>query len=161
MRTSCENTIAQKEHKLVLIGTFIVIDVSKKECILDMFMNCLLITNPVENKDHEILSFLASHHIEYDTASDSMMAIQKAHQNMFDVVVLNAEKTESQIERAIRILKQCNPKVRILVRTDTNSRELESKIRQENIFYYHLNSFGDNEFTVALGSALELAKGVK
>ena len=106
-----------------------------------MFMNCLLITNPVENKDQEILSFLANHHIEYDTAS--------------------AEKTESQIERAIRILKQYNPKVRILVRTDTNSRELESKIRQENIYYYHLNSFGNNEFTVALGSALELAKGVK
>ncbi len=124
-------------------------------------MNCLLITNPVETTDQEIFSFLHNHHVEYDTASDSMAAIQKAHQHLFDVVVLSAGKTERQIDRAIRVLKQCNPRVRILVRTDTNSRELESKVRKENIFYYHLNSFGNQEFTTALSSALDILKGLR
>ena len=121
-------------------------------------MNLLLITKPEQNRA-ELLSFLSSHHVNFDTADDQLLGIQKAYQSLYDVVVLDAEGSY-HIDKAIRILKECNPKVRIIVRADLNSRELEIKIRKENIFYYHVNSFGNQEFTSALSSALELDKKV-
>lgn len=119
-------------------------------------MNVLLITKPNQNKQN-LLSFLNVNKVEFDMADDQLVGIQKAHQNKFDVVVLDTDGNY-QIDRAIRILKDCNPKVRIIVRAEMNTRELETQARKESIFYYHVNSFGDHEFTSALSSALELNK---
>lgn len=121
-------------------------------------MNCLLITSLPENVDQDIVRFLQNHHVDFDTANDQLIGIQKAHQSIYDVVILNAEGCGYHIDSAIRILKECNPQVRIIVRTEANSRELETAVRKENIFYYHVNSFGLQEITSALSSALELNK---
>lgn len=120
-------------------------------------MNCLLITNVPEQADPEIISYLQRHQVDYETAADQMIAIQKAHQSVYDVVVLHAENCP-QVDRAIRILKDCNPQVRIIVRAGHNSRDLETAVRKENIFYYHVDSFGPQEITAALGYALGLSK---
>ena len=122
-------------------------------------MNLLLITKPDQNRS-SLLSFLSSHQIDFDTAENQLIGIQKAYQSQYDVVVLDAEEESYQIDKAIRILKERNPKVRIIVRTEHNTRELEIKIRKESIFYYHVNSFGNQEFSSALSSALELDKKV-
>jgi DNA-binding response OmpR family regulator len=122
-------------------------------------MHLLLITKSEQNRP-ELLSFLTSNQINFDTAEDQLVGIQKAYQSQYDVVVLDAEEGSYHIDKAIRILKDCNPKVRIIVRTELNTRELEIKVRKENIFYYHVNSFGNQEFTSALSSALELDKKV-
>jgi DNA-binding response OmpR family regulator len=121
-------------------------------------MNCLLITCLADNIDQDIVHFLQMHNVDFDTANDQLTAIQKAHQNLYDVVVLNAESSAYHIDSAIRILKDCNPQVRIIVRTEANSRELETAVRKENIYYYHVNSFGLQEITTALSSALDLNK---
>ena len=118
-------------------------------------MNCLLVANTREKIDQEIISLLRTHHVDYEMVDDSYTAIQKAHENLYDVVVLNAEETGGHIDSALRILKECNPRVRIIVRTEENSIDLELAVRKANIFYYHLNSFGAQEITAALSSALE------
>ncbi len=122
-------------------------------------MNLLLITKAERNKS-DLMSFLKNHQIDFDLAEDQLIGIQKAYQIQYDVVVLDAEEERYHIDKAIRILKERNPKVRIIVRTELNTRELEIKVRKENIFYYHVNSFGNQEFTTALSSALELDKNV-
>lgn len=134
-------------------------DVTKRSVNCNDKMNLLLITKAEQNKA-ELLSFLNMNHIEFDTAEDQLIGIQKAYQSRYDVVVLDAEEGRYHIDKAIRILKDCNPKVRIIVRTEANTRELEIRVRKENIFYYHVNSFGNQEFTSALSSALELDKKV-
>ena len=120
-------------------------------------MNVLFITKAQQNKS-DIDSFLQTNRVEFDMTDDQLIGIQKAHQSKFDVVVMDAELNNDQIDKAIRIFKNCNPNVRIIVRTDINSRELEILVRKEHIFYYHLNSFGNQEFQSALSSALELNK---
>lgn len=120
-------------------------------------MNVLFITKAQQNKS-DIDSFLQTNRVEFDMTDDQLIGIQKAHQSKFDVVVMDAELNNDQIDKAIRIFKNCNPNVRIIVRTDINSRELEILVRKEHIFYYHLNSFGNQELQSALSSALELNK---
>lgn len=118
-------------------------------------MNVLLITK-AHTYETDLIHFFQLNEISFDVADNELLGIQKAHQNIFDIVVLDADASNQQIDQAIRILKDCNPKVRIIVRTDTNSRHLECLVRKESIFYYHVNSFGNQEFTSALSSALEL-----
>ncbi|MBN1466308.1 response regulator [candidate division KSB1 bacterium] len=119
-------------------------------------MNCLLITKPDQNRT-DLVSFLQRNGVEFDMTDDALLAIEKAHENRYDVVVMDAG--DGLIDRTIRILKECNPAIRIIVRTDLNSRELEMLIRKESIFYYHVNSFGIQDVTSALGAALELEIG--
>jgi len=120
-------------------------------------MNVLFVIKPEQNKI-DLLTFLRRNKIDFDTADNQLLGIQKAHESMYDVVVLDAEKGAYEIDKAIRIFKECNPKVRIIVRTELNTRELETQVRKESIYYYHVNSFGNQEFTSALSSALELNK---
>ncbi|MBN1478732.1 hypothetical protein EH223_17370 [candidate division KSB1 bacterium] len=118
-------------------------------------MNVLLITK-THSTETDLVNFLQLNQVNFDIADNELVGIQKAHQNTFDIVVMDADESDQQIDQAIRILKDCNPKVRIIVRTDANSRDLECQVRKESIFYYHVNSFGNQEFTSALSSALEL-----
>jgi len=120
-------------------------------------MNCLLITKSGQN-EAEIIPFLRVNDVDYVLTHDQLFGIEKAHEYTFDVVVVDMLDNGFQIDKTIRILKDCNPHVRIIVRTDYNSRELETLVRKESVFYYHVNSFGNQDFTSALSAALELNK---
>lgn len=88
--------------------------------------------------------------IEHDLGS----AINRAQNARFDVIVLDANIKGIPIEQAIHILRDIDPGVKIIVKTKENSKELEAKVRQEKIFYYHLESFGAEDLRLAIRSAL-------
>lgn len=88
--------------------------------------------------------------IEHDLGS----AINRAQNARFDVIVLDANIKGIPIEQAIHILRDIDPGVKIIVKTKENSKELEAKVRQEKIFYYHLESFGTEDLRLAIRSAL-------
>lgn len=119
-------------------------------------MSCLLLTDGAKQIDQMLMEFLNSYKIEFETASDQLTAIQLAHYTKYDVVILNAADLGQHIERAIHIFKECNPKVKIIVWTQKNSRDLETKVRKESIYYYHVESFGFQDLISALISALKL-----
>ncbi|MDZ7316836.1 MAG: response regulator [candidate division KSB1 bacterium] len=119
-------------------------------------MNCLLISHKLERNQDELIAFLRRHHVEVDTAEDQWNGLHKAHQKQYDVVVLDAESVGDPIDGAIRLLRDCNPMVRIIVQAEKNSRDLEAAARKEKIFFYHVTSFGKKEIKTALSYALGL-----
>jgi DNA-binding NtrC family response regulator len=119
-------------------------------------MNCLFIVDPGKSNIVSLAGFLSEKDIAFETISDPMAGIQRAQEQHFDVFVLDADLKRIRIECAIRILKGCNPFARIIVQADSNSRRLEAKIRKEQIYYYHLNSFGVKELALAVFTALGL-----
>ena len=122
-----------------------------------MIMNCLFIMNE-SSCSPEVVSYLSNNDVVYEIADDQLCGIQKAQETRYDVIILDVSELNFHIDNAIRIIKECNPNARIIVRTDQNSKELEAKVRKEKIFYYHVTSFGINDFTTALASALQLNK---
>lgn len=81
-------------------------------------------------------------------------AINRIQKARFDVIVLDANIEGMPIERTIQILRGIDPAAKIIVKTSENSMELEAKVRQERIFYYHLDSFGYDDLYLAIKSAL-------
>ncbi len=55
---------------------------------------------------------------------------------------------------AISIIKNMYHKLPIIVTTDENNPELESRVRQMGIFYYHVKSFGMDELMLAISNAI-------
>ena len=121
-------------------------------------MNCLLITDPKAVVARDLLNFLQSNQVPCLTISDPLTGIQKAQEQHFDVILLDAKPKGIKIDKAIQILKGCDPKARIIVHTVKNSKNLESAVRKQQIFYYHLDSFGIDDLRLAISSALGLRK---
>lgn len=88
------------------------------------------------------------------TEPDLFTAIQLAQRKHFDVIVIKARTEDLQVDRAIPVLKSLDPKAKIIIHTDNNSRIFEARIRKEQIFYYHIDSFGFEDLKLAICSAL-------
>lgn len=88
--------------------------------------------------------------IEHDLGT----AINRAQNKRFDAIVLNAKIEGMSIEKTIQILRTIDPNTKIIVKTNSNSKRLEAKVRKEKIYYYHLNSFGLDDLRLAIRSAV-------
>ncbi len=117
-------------------------------------MNCLLISNPQCNETKQLLEYLQSQHVLVETITEAIVGIEKAQEQHFDVIVMDAKPKGIKIDKAIRLLKGCIPNARIIVHTNENSKRLEANVRKEQIYYYHINSFGMQDLTTAVATAL-------
>ena len=115
----------------------------------------ILIIDDRKNEDLQIfISLLSDRKIETAIESDLGTAIHRVQTDNFDAVVLDAKVSGMPVERTIQILKNIDPKMKIIVKTDNNSKDLEAKVRQETIYYYHLSSFGWDDLKLAVESAI-------
>jgi DNA-binding NtrC family response regulator len=87
-----------------------------------------------------------------DTIKDVLMTLQQERVN---VLVLDACLPEQIGYEAISIIKGLSHKLPIIVAADENNPELEGRIRQKGIFYYHVKSFGPDELMLAISNAME------
>jgi DNA-binding NtrC family response regulator len=87
-----------------------------------------------------------------DTIKDVLMTLQ---QERVHVLVLDACLPEQIGYEAISIIKGLCHHLPIIVTADENNPELESRIRQKGIFYYHVKSFGPDELMLAISNAME------
>ena len=83
---------------------------------------------------------------------DVLMTLQQERVN---VLVLDACLPEPIGFEAISIIKGLRHHLPIIVTADENNPELESRIRQKGIFYYHVKSFGPDELMLAISNAME------
>lgn len=123
-------------------------------CLRDIVLNCLIIADtPEANKDLEL--FLQTQSIECEQVYDVFTGFQRVQQRHYDIVFLDTVLDSLQIKQTIQVIKGSNPDAKIIVQTRNNSRDLEAAIRKEQIFYYHIQSFGIEDLTTAIRSALE------
>ena len=121
-------------------------------------MNCLIVANQQQGVAQELDSFFKSHAIATTVIENPVRAIEQVQAQHFDVVVLDARASGLKIDQAIRLLKGCDPSARIIVRTDENSRQLEGKVRREQVFYYHVDSLGIQDLELAISAALGMGR---
>ena len=90
--------------------------------------------------------------ISVDTIKDVLMTLQQERVN---VLVLDACLPEEIGFETISIIKGLCHHLPIIVTAEENNPELESRIRQQGIFYYHVKSFGPDELMLAISNAME------
>ncbi|MCD6305901.1 MAG: hypothetical protein J7M32_06380 [Deltaproteobacteria bacterium] len=70
-----------------------------------------------------------------------------------DVLVLHALLLEKDCE-FISVIKGMERNLPIIICADANTAELESSIRKQGIFYYHIQSFGIQDLEMAISNAV-------
>jgi len=118
------------------------------------FGRVLLINKSLQKNIQELIERLLLGCFDVVSDNDLGTAIHRAQTNRFDVIVLDANIQGMPIERIIQILKDIGPESKIIVKTDVNTKELEAKVRKEEIYYYHLDSFGVDDLKLAIESAI-------
>ena len=70
-----------------------------------------------------------------------------------DVLVLHALLLEKDCE-FISVIKGMERDLPVIICADANTAELESSIRKQGIFYYHIQSFGIQDLEMAISNAV-------
>jgi len=125
--------------------------------MVDSIVSALMVTHRNENDANDLSEYLAGHSCDLVIAKDWGESIQLAQNRKFNVIILDTKVEGMDITNAIHIFRNIDPQVKIIVKTDSSSKQLESQIRQEKIFYYHIDSFDNNDLKLAVQSAIQLS----
>ena len=89
------------------------------------------------------------------TTDKGTQAIQIIQEEKVNLLIMEADMPEMKAYEAIPIIKGVDPTLPIIITAGRNTSDLEARIRQKPIFYYHIKSFGPEELQLAIRNALE------
>ncbi|MDI6853295.1 MAG: response regulator [Deltaproteobacteria bacterium] len=89
--------------------------------------------------------------LSVDNLKDLIITLQKQKIN---VLVMDICLPDAMGAEAIPIIKGICQKLPIIVTAEENNPDLESRVRQKGIFYYHVKSFGVDELMLAISNAM-------
>jgi len=113
----------------------------------------ILIIDP-DNEDRASLSsFIQSKEYQVETGTGLTDAIKKITANHFHCVIMAVELPEMKGYEAVSIIKNIDSGTKIIMTTKKNTKELEAKVREQDIFYYFIKSFGKEELKLAINNA--------
>lgn len=120
-----------------------------------MAAHVLLILKRDEKNTDEFSHFIKKQNAEMAIEHELAAGIIQAQNTKFDIIVLDAAVPEMPIDKTIQILRDIDPLMKIIVKSEKNSKEFEARIRNEKIYYFHLDSFGIDDLKLAVKSALQ------
>ena len=113
----------------------------------------LIVAEPVGALSYALHNFLTEkgyHFIKANTLKETLLTLQKQR---VDALVLDASLMEDDFG-FIPVIRGIEDDLPIIICAETNTPELESKIRQQRIFYYHIKSFGIQDLEMAISNAI-------
>jgi DNA-binding NtrC family response regulator len=113
----------------------------------------ILFAEPVEAILSELKSFLVEkgeRPMVAKTLKETLLTLQSER---IDVLVLDAALLEQDCG-FISVIRGIEKELPIIICAETNTPEMESKIRQQRIFYYHIKSFGTQDLMMAISNAV-------
>jgi CheY-like chemotaxis protein len=110
-----------------------------------------------DSTDRTVMAaFLRSENFQVETVTSLVEAIKKVSDHDFDCLIMDVDLPEMKGYEAISVLKTIDPNLTIIMTAKKNTKELETKIREQNIFFYFIKSFKKEELKQALKSALRI-----
>jgi DNA-binding NtrC family response regulator len=114
----------------------------------------ILLIDPDGRVRKELAFFLKSEDYEVETGRSFSEAIKKISQGNYGCLILDVDLPEMRGYEAVSILKNLDPKLKIIMTTGKNTKRLEAKVREQDIFFYFIKSFGKDELKLAIRNAL-------
>jgi DNA-binding response OmpR family regulator len=123
----------------------------------------ILLVDPDENFRSGISSLLKSRNYTVVEGTNFTEASEFLSESNFDCLVMNVNLPEMDGCEAVPIIRNLNSKMKIILTSDRNTRNLEAKVTEQNVFYYFIKTFPYQELFLALESvfeAVEMKKAV-
>lgn len=113
----------------------------------------ILIIDPDPIQRRDLAQFLKNENYEAETARNLSEAIKKVSEGSFSCLVMDTHLPEMKGYQAVSILKNLDPGLKIIMTTKKNTKRLEAKVREQDIFFYFIKSFGKDELKLAIKNA--------
>lgn len=113
----------------------------------------ILIIDADENDREELASFLKKENYYVETGKGLTDAVMKISEGCFDCLIMDVKLPEMKGYEAVSILKNIDPNIKVIMTTKKNTKKLEAKVREQDIFFYFIKSFGKEELKLAINNA--------
>jgi DNA-binding NtrC family response regulator len=113
----------------------------------------ILFAEPIEGIALDLRPFVDDNGYKALFAKSLKETLLTLQNEMVDVLVLDAALLEEDCE-FVSVIKGMERDLHIIICSDTNTPELESEIRKQRIFYYHIKSFGLQDLEMAVSNAV-------
>ena len=121
----------------------------------------LLLVEPDKEQANELLGMFARADYEVELGGNLAEAVELIKNVQFDCAIIDVDLPETKGYEAARIIKAIAPQLPIIITAQSNSREQESKVRDQDIVYYYLKSFDRSELKLAVDGVVRNGQGRK
>jgi len=97
--------------------------------------------------------------LEIEFCSRIVDAVRLLKESAYVAAVVDVGLMDAPWDQAVGILKAVGGGLPVILTAGQNTRELESKVREQDIFYYYIKSFDAEELRLAVLEAMRLARG--
>lgn len=87
-----------------------------------------------------------------ETGKNFFDAIKKIGEKRYSCLIMDVNLPEMKGYDAVFILKKIDPEIKVIMTTKKNSKRLETKVREQDIFFYFIKSFGTDELKLAVSN---------
>ena len=113
-----------------------------------------MIIDPDRKGRQGLTAFLRKEDYYVETGKGLPEAITKLSEGCFNCLIMDVDLPEMKGYEAVSILKNIDPDIKIIMTTKKNTKRLEAKVREQDIFFYFIKSFGKEELKMAICNAL-------
>ncbi|MBD3414530.1 MAG: response regulator [Candidatus Aminicenantes bacterium] len=113
----------------------------------------ILIIDPDNNDRDSLLTFLQDNEYHVDTGYGLADAIKNITAKHYHCVIMAVELPEMKGYEAVSIIKKIDSEIKVIMTTRKNTKQLEAKVREQDIFFYFIKSFGKEELKLAINNA--------
>lgn len=113
----------------------------------------ILFAEPIETDSQDLYLSLNKQGYKTITANTLKETLLTLQGQRVDTLVLDAALLEEDCG-FISVIKGMEKDLPIIICSSSNTPELETKIRQQRIFYYHIRSFGSQDLEMAISNAV-------
>lgn len=85
-------------------------------------------------------------------------AVRKIKNVKFNCIIVDVNLPDMAGYDAVSVIKTIEPEINIIITAAENTKDLEVKVRKEDIFYYYIKSFDREELKLAVRNALKNAR---
>ncbi len=115
----------------------------------------ILIIDPDDDDSNIMATFLRQQNYSVETGKGLSEAIKKISEGCFNCLIMDVDLPEMKGYEAVSILRNIDRKIKVIMTTKKNTKDLESKVRAQDIYYYFIKSFGKDELKLALNNAIK------
>ncbi|MDY7038803.1 MAG: response regulator [Thermodesulfobacteriota bacterium] len=113
----------------------------------------VIFAEPTEALSSDLSQYMANKGYGMIKATNLKETLLTLQEQKVDVLVLDAALLEEDCG-FISVIKGMVKDLPVIICSETNTPELESEIRKQRIFYYHIKSFGIEDLKMALSNAV-------
>jgi two-component system response regulator ResD len=119
----------------------------------------ILIIDPDERDRAVLTAFLEQEGYRADSGRGLTDAVTKMSTGDFSCLIMDVDLPEMKGYKAVSVLKSIHPGIKVIMTTKKNTKELEAKVREQEIFFYFIKTFGKKELKLAINNAFSQENG--